>query len=208
VKIAGRELSLIQAVIATLVAVVLIGAYFSLRPPRISMTVGADAPPLPDFHLTDIGGHKRSLADYRGRTVMIFFGFTRCPDVCPTEFFKLAQAMRELGPDSDRIQVLFITLDPERDTPEVLSKYVTAFDKRFMGLTGTNDQIYAAAKSFGVTHVKLPVGSDYTIDHSIETHVIDAEQRRWFIGSARDSPGQIVADLRVLLDQESDEATK
>jgi cytochrome oxidase Cu insertion factor (SCO1/SenC/PrrC family) len=89
-----------------------------------------------DFHLTDANGKPRTLADYRGKAVVIFFGYTQCPDVCPTTLAELAEVMKRLGPDADRVQVLFVTVDPQRDTPELLSKYVPAFDPRFAGLYG------------------------------------------------------------------------
>ena len=108
----------------------------------------------PQFNLRDVGGRPRSLADFRGRVLVVFFGFTHCPDACPTELFKLALAMKQLGAVSDRIQVLFITLDPERDTPAVLESYVSAFDPRFVALTGTNSEIDAAAASFSCSSQK------------------------------------------------------
>ena len=115
----------------------------------------------PVLRLLDIAGHPRELADYRGRVLVIFFGFVRCPDACPTALFKLAQVMKRLGPASDRVQVLLITLDTERDTPELLKSYVTAFDPRFVGLTGTTEQIDSVAKSYWVVHVNAPTSNDY-----------------------------------------------
>src|SRR5262245_53773127 len=168
---------------------------FRLSPPAES---GAK---MPDFHLTDFNGRKHSLADYRGRVVAIFFGFTRCPAACPAELFKLQQVMKRLGADASNVQILFITLDPERDSPELMRSYLAGYDSRFVGLTGTMEQIYGAAQGFGVVHVKLPIGSDYVIDHSIETHVIDPEQRRWLIGSAKVSIDDLEHDIRELLDR-------
>ena len=152
-----------------------------------------------DLQLVDVNGRQRSLADYRGQVVVMFFGFTNCPDACPTEFFKLTQVMKRLGPSGDRVQVLFITLDPERDTPGILKSYVSAFDPRFVALTGTTPQIYAVTRAFGVVHVKLPIGSSYTIDHSLDTYVIDAQQQRRFIGAPEVSVDDLVHDLQLLL---------
>lgn len=152
-----------------------------------------------NLQLTDFDGRQRSLADYRGQVVVLFFGFTNCPDACPTEFFKLSQVVKRLGPAADKVQVLFVTLDPERDTPGILRSYVTAFDPRFVALTGTTQQIYAVTRSFDVMHVKLPMGNDYTIDHSLATHVIDAQQQHRFIASPDVSVGDLVHDLKLLL---------
>ena len=155
----------------------------------------------PDFQLTDFDGRLRSLRDYRGRVAVIFFGFTRCPNACPTELFKLAQVMKTLGPASARVQVLFVTLDPERDTPQLLKSYVTAFDPRFVGLTGTPEQIDRVANSYHVMHVKESIGNDYTIGHSTGTHVIDAQGRRRLIGPLDASVEDFVHDLRQLTRQ-------
>jgi protein SCO1 len=153
----------------------------------------------PDFRLTDFNGRPVSLADYRGRVVVIFFGFVRCPDACPTALFKLAQVMKRLGPASDRVQVLLITLDPERDTPELLKSYVTAFDPRFVGLTGTTEQIDSAAKSYWVVHVTAPTSNDYyAIDHSTATYVIDAQGQGRLIGTMATSVDDFVHDLKLL----------
>jgi protein SCO1/2 len=153
----------------------------------------------PDFRLTDFNGRPRSLADYRGRVVVIFFAFIHCPDACPTELFKLAQVMKRLGPASDRVQVLVITLDPERDTPDLLKSYVTAFDPRFVGLTGTAEQIDSAAKNYHVVYFTAPTSNDYyAIDHSTSTYVIDAQGQRRLIGSMTTSVDDFVHDLKLL----------
>lgn len=190
-----KRLLLLGAIVAVL------AAYAVWRADTLRLTAAAWEPAFADLQLTDFDGRQRSLADFRGRIVVLFFGFTRCPDACPTEFFKLAQVMKRLGPSGDGVQVLFVTLDPERDTPQILKSYVTAFDPRFVALTGTTGQIYAVTRSFDVAHVKLPVGTDYTIDHSIATHVIDAQQRRRFIGPPELSVNDVVHDLKLLLRQ-------
>lgn len=187
-----RLLSLGAIVVALL-------AYALWQATTLHLTAATWQPAFAAIELTDGNGQQRSLADFRGRVVVLFFGFTRCPDACPTELFKLAQVMKQLGPSADRVQVLFVTLDPERDTPQILKSYVTAFDPRFVALTGTTPQIYAVTRSFDVAHVKLAVGSDYTIDHSVAIHVIDARQRRRFVGSPDLSINEMVHDLRLLL---------
>ncbi|WP_129780909.1 SCO family protein [Peristeroidobacter soli] len=155
--------------------------------------------PTPDFSLTDGNGHVQTLSNFRGRVVVMFFGFTRCPDVCPTELFKLSQVMQSLGEDAEHVQVLFITLDPERDTPELLSNYTAAFNPSFLGLTGTRQQIDALAKDYFVVHARVPVGDSYVIDHSTFTYILDRQGRLRLL-ARMDTPGPtLVHDLRLLV---------
>jgi protein SCO1 len=153
------------------------------------------------FSLTDHTGKPRTLADYKGKVVIVFFGYTQCPDVCPTTMAEMAGVMQKLGPQADQVQVLFITLDPERDTQPLLASYVPAFDKRFVGLYGTPEQTAKTAKDFKVFFSKVP-GKDpgsYTIDHMAGSYVFDRDGRlRLFIrhGGSADA---IVHDIRQLL---------
>jgi protein SCO1/2 len=153
------------------------------------------------FTLTDHTGKPRTLADYKGKVAIVFFGYTQCPDVCPTTMAEMATVMQKLGPLADRVQVLFITLDPERDTQELLANYVPAFDKRFLGLRGTPEQTAKTAKEFKVFYSKVP-GTDpgsYTIDHTAGSYVFDRDGRlRLFIRHGQ-GPDPIVHDLRQLL---------
>jgi protein SCO1/2 len=153
------------------------------------------------FALTDHTGKPRTLADYKGKVVVVFFGYTQCPDVCPTTMAEMASVMQKLGPLSDRVQVLFITLDPERDTQQLLANYVPAFDKRFVGLRGTPDETARTAKEFKVFYSKVP-GTDpgsYTIDHTAGSYVFDRDGRlRLFIRHGQGAD-PIVHDLRQLL---------
>ena len=150
------------------------------------------------FSLTDHTGKPRTLADFKGKAVVVFFGYTQCPDVCPTTMAEMATVMQKLGPLADQVQVLFITLDPERDTQQLLASYVPAFDKRFLGLRGTPEQ---TAQEFKVFYAKVP-GSDpksYTIDHTAGSYVFDRDGRlRLFIRHGQ-GPDPIVHDLRQLL---------
>ena len=133
-----------------------------------------------ELQLTDFNGQARGLADFKGKVVVVFFGYTHCPDVCPTTMSELASAMKKLGPDADKVQVLFVTADPARDTAEVLKQYVTAFDPRFLGLRGTPEQTAQAAKNFKVLVQKnKPSGgsANYTVDHSSGTYLYDPEGR-------------------------------
>jgi protein SCO1/2 len=153
------------------------------------------------FSLTDHTGKPRTLADYKGKVVLVFFGYTQCPDVCPTTMAEMAAVMQKLGPQADQVQVLFITLDPERDTPSLLASYVPAFDKRFVGLYGTPEQTAKVARDFKVFYSKVPgkEPGSYTIDHTAGTYAYDREGRvRLFIrhGSGTDA---VVHDIRQLL---------
>jgi protein SCO1/2 len=152
----------------------------------------------PNFKLVDFDGRPRTLADYRGRVLVIFFGFVRCPDACPAELFKLGLVMNQLGPTARHVQVLFVTLDPQRDTQALLKNYVTAFDPRFIGLSGTVTQIDQAASSFHVEYARVGVGADYTIDHSTSTFVLDATGRLRLVGAANTSIGDFAHDLAAL----------
>jgi protein SCO1 len=119
----------------------------------------------------------RHLDDFRGKAVVLFFGFTHCPDVCPTTLADLAGVMKTLGPDAERVQVLFVTLDPERDTPGDLAQSVHAFDARFIGLRGDDAATQRVAKDFKIYYEKRKQGDTYTIDHSAQSYVIDPQGR-------------------------------
>ena len=149
--------------------------------------------------LTDHNGTQRSLEDFRGKAVVVFFGFTQCPDFCPTTLADIASSLKGLGPEAERVQVLFVTVDPERDTQDVLRKYVTAFDPRFLGLYGDPEATRKAAKEFKVYFEKRKSGQTYTMDHSAQSYVIDPQGRlRLFVRHER--IGQdLTEDLRTLL---------
>jgi protein SCO1/2 len=154
-----------------------------------------------DFALTDHNGKPRTLADFRGKAVVVFFGYTQCPDVCPTTLAALAETMKQLGRDADRVQVLFVTVDPERDTRELLAQYVPAFDPRFLGLYGNADATARVAKEFKIVYQKQAGGSpaSYTMDHSAGTYVFDPQGRlRLFVGLAQ-GPDVFTHDLREIL---------
>lgn len=154
-----------------------------------------------DFALTDHNGKPRTLADFKGKAVVVFFGFTHCPDVCPTTMAEMASVMQELGPQADKVQVLFITLDPERDTPELLSKYVPAFDPRFLGLVGDKAQTDKVAADFKVFFQKVPgkEPGSYSMDHTAGSYVFDPQGRiRLFVRHGQGA-APIVHDLKLLL---------
>jgi len=156
-----------------------------------------------DFQLTDHNGQPRSLKDFRGKVVVVFFGYTQCPDVCPTTMAELAEAKKLLGPDADKVQGLFITIDPERDTPEVLKAYMANFDPGFLALRGTPEQVAAAAKEFKVFFRKVPgqTATSYTMDHSAASFAFDT-QGRLRLYTRYGSGAQVLAsDLKLLLNQ-------
>ncbi|HXD40615.1 MAG TPA: SCO family protein [Ramlibacter sp.] len=156
-----------------------------------------------DFQLTDHNGQVRSLKDFRGKVVVVFFGYTQCPDVCPTSMAELAEAKKLLGADGAKIQGLFITLDPERDTPEVLKAYMANFDPGFLALRGTPEQVAAAAKEFKVFYRKVPgqTATSYTLDHSAASFTFDT-QGRLRLYTRYGSGAQVLAsDLKLLLNQ-------
>jgi protein SCO1/2 len=154
-----------------------------------------------DFALVDHNGTPRTLADFRGKAVVVFFGYTQCPDVCPTTMAELAEAMRRLGQEAARVQVLFVTVDPERDTSELLKQYVPAFNPTFLGLTGDAAAIERTAKEFKIIYRKQPGTSpgSYSMDHSAGTFIYDPQGRlRLYVGYGQ-GPDVFAHDLRELL---------
>ena len=154
-----------------------------------------------DFNLVATDGKPRRLADYQEKVVAMFCGYTHCPDVCPTTLTRLREAMKQLGADAKRVQVLFVTLDPERDTPELLAQYVPAFDPSFIGLTGTPEAIATTAKDFKVFYQKQPGSSPegYTIDHSAGIFVFDPQGRLRLFMRDGEEAAKMAADIKVLL---------
>jgi len=151
------------------------------------------------LELTDHNGKPRRLEDFRGKAVVLFFGFTHCPDICPTTLAETAAAVRKLGADGERVQVLFITVDPQRDTPEALAKYVTAFDPRFLGLRGDEQATQRTAKEFKVFYEKRKTGDTYSVDHSGQTYVIDPQGRLRLLVRPERIAEDLSEDLRTLL---------
>lgn len=154
-----------------------------------------------DFALTDQNGNRRTLADFRGKVVLVFFGYTQCPDVCPTTLADMAQVKAKLGSAGDKLQVLFISVDPERDTQSVLAQYVPSFDRTFVGLYGTADEIARTAKEFKVLYQKVPgkTPTSYSIDHTAGSYLFDPQGRvRLFVKHSQ-SVDSIAADVRRLM---------
>lgn len=151
--------------------------------------------------LTDHHGQPRTLADFRGKAVIVFFGYTSCPDVCPTALARFAEAMQQLGADAARVQVLFVTLDPARDTPAKLAAYVPWFDPSFLGLYGDAAATAAAAREFKVFYAKKETGGGmaYVLDHSAGAYVFDPAGRIRLYVKDDATIAAIVGDLRDLL---------
>jgi protein SCO1/2 len=155
-----------------------------------------------DFHLTDQNGQPRSLEDFRGKAVVVFFGYTMCPDVCPTTLAELAQVKKLLGGDGDRLQVLFITVDPERDTPQLLKAYMANFDPSFLALRCSPEQLAVLARNFKIYYKKVDgkTPDSYTMDHSAGCYVYDLQGRLRLYCRYGVDPQAIASDIRTLLE--------
>ena len=154
------------------------------------------------FSLLDPEGKTKTLADFRGKVIVMFFGYTQCPDICPTTLTEMQQVMTLLGPQADKIQVLFVTVDPERDTTEILKQYVPAFDSRFLGLRPADKAaLEKVTKDFKIYYKKVPGSSPnlYTVNHTAGSYVFDPEgYLRLYIKHAQD-PETLAQDLKGLL---------
>jgi protein SCO1/2 len=153
------------------------------------------------FNLTDHTGKPRTLVDFKGKAVALFFGYTHCPDVCPTTMADLKQAMKLLGSRADEVQVLFVTLDPARDTQELLAQFVPSFDKRFIGLRGTEEETAATAEVFKVYSKKVEAQGKggYTIDHSAGTYIFDKLGKIRLYVDYGEKPSEIASDIKQIL---------
>jgi protein SCO1 len=155
-----------------------------------------------DFRLTDHNGKPRTMADFRGKVVAIFFGFTHCPDVCPTTLSEMKRVVELMGKDGERVQVLFVTVDPKRDTPESLAKYVPSFNPTFLGLSGDDAATAKVARDFKIIYRVQPgkTPDSYTLDHSAGMLVFDPKgELRLMVGYQMFTPEQIAADFKRLL---------
>ena len=152
-----------------------------------------------NFNLTDHNGKLHTLDDFKGKVVALFFGYTHCPDICPTTLADLAQVMSILGKDANKVQVLFVTVDPERDQPEMLVKYVSAFDRTFLALSGDAQATEQAAKAFDVTYQQQPTGSSYSVDHSVGVFLIDPQGQVRLRAADTQRPAWLAEDIRLLL---------
>jgi protein SCO1/2 len=151
--------------------------------------------------MPDFNGKMRHLSDFKGKVVVMFFGYTQCPDVCPTTMAELSTVMKQLGPKADQVQVLFVSLDPDRDTPKILSEYVPNFDKRFLGLVGDQAATQKIAKDFKIFYEKVPgkTPGSYSLDHSAGSYVFDKEGHIRLFVRFNQGPEPITHDLKLLL---------
>ncbi|MBL8350534.1 MAG: SCO family protein [Burkholderiaceae bacterium] len=151
--------------------------------------------------LTDADGQRRTLADFKGKVVVVFFGYTQCPDVCPTTMAELAEVKRQLGADGARVQGIFVTVDPERDTAALLKAYVANFGPDIVGLRGTPDEIKAAAKEFKVFYGKVPgkTETSYTVDHTAGSYIFDTQGKVRLFTRYGSGAQALIDDLKLLL---------
>ena len=154
-----------------------------------------------DFHLVDQNGRPRSMADFRGKAVVMFFGFTRCPDVCPTTLSDLRKAIQLLGPDAERVQVLFITVDPARDTQEVLAAYIASFHPSFLALRGDEEATRRVARDFKIMYNVQPgkTAATYTVDHTAAALAFDPQGRLRLFINYELGADKIAPDLKLIL---------
>lgn len=189
-------------ILFTIAALVLLVACEPAKPPFNAIDITGATGYGNDFRLTDHNGKARTMADFNGKAVAIFFGFTHCPDVCPTTLSDMKRVMEKLGSDSARLQVLFVTVDPKRDTPALLAKYVPSFNASFLGLYGDDEATAKIARDFKIIY-RLQAGKtldSYTVDHSAGTLVFDPQGAlRLYIDYGRLTPEQIAADIKRLL---------
>jgi|SRR5215471_10236744 len=194
---ASRTLLILSAFVAGLVlcfGVILIVA--GRGPSPFAQTATAIGGP---FELTDQDGRTVSDRDFKGHPFLVFFGFTHCPDVCPTTLFEISELLRTLGPDADKVNALFVTVDPERDTPAELKDYLASFDSHLRGLTGTADAIAAVTKGYRVYVKKVPQENGYTMDHTAIVYLMDKDGRFVAPFNVKRSTADAAADLRKYL---------
>jgi protein SCO1/2 len=160
--------------------------------PSLPQTAAIGGP----FRLTDQNGGTVTEQDFKGAPFLVFFGFTHCPEVCPTTLFEVSQILRKLGPDAARVRVAFITIDPERDTPAVLKDYLSSFNPHMLALTGDPAAIAAVAKAYRVYYKKVPLENDYTMDHTAIVYLMDKDGRFVSPFSLKRTTDAAAADLR------------
>jgi protein SCO1/2 len=172
------------------------------RAPTASVTAGAPQPSTVGgpFTLTDQDGRRVTEKDFSGKPFLVFFGFTHCPDICPAALFEMSEVLNSLGPDASRTAALFVTVDPERDTPEVLKTYLSNFNPGIRGLTGTVDEVMAAAKTYRAYARKVPQeNGDYSMDHTAVVYLMDKQGRFVAPFNLKRSPDEAAAELRPYL---------
>jgi protein SCO1 len=194
VRILVTSVAFLAGLVLCLGAVLIVSGRFSAPVARQIAAIGGP------FKLTDQNGKEVTDADMKGHPFLVFFGFTHCPDICPTSLFEMSEVLRALGPDADRTHALFITVDPERDTPAVMKDYLSSFDSHLIGLTGDPAAVAAAGKAYRVYYKKVPLdGGDYTMDHTAIIYLMDKDGRFVAPFSLKRSADAAAADLRKYL---------
>lgn len=190
------------AAASAIAALALAGCQPTPQPPTFQATDITGAAFARDFRLTDHNGQVRALADFRGKVVAVFFGYTHCPDVCPTTLADFANALQTMGPLADRVQVIFVTVDPARDTPEMLRQFVPSFNPAFLGMYADAGTLEQLAKEYKVVYQKTSVkaADDYLIDHSAGTYVYDPKGNLRLLVPYGSGPDAIAQDLKTLLE--------
>ncbi len=191
-----------------LLTLLAVGALAACKPMEKPSFAGIDltgASYARDFALKDVEGRERHIADFKGKVLVVFFGFTQCPDVCPSTLSELALVKQELGEDGKRVQSIFITVDPERDTPELLKAYMASFGADGVALRGSAEQTLAVAKEFKVFYAKVPnkAGDNYTVDHTAASFLFDAKGRVRVYHRNTAGPQALKNDLQQLLRESS-----
>ncbi|WID94860.1 SCO family protein [Bosea vestrisii] len=190
------------AVVAFTAGAILLGWWHVDGPGRPNSGTVASSP-LADvggaFSLTDHTGRKVTQADYQGKPALVFFGFTNCPEVCPTTLFELTTLLGKLGADADKLNVLFVTVDPGRDTPAQLALYLQSFDPRIVGLSGSQAEVDAALKAYKAYAKRLPTADGYTMDHTASVYLMDAEGRFRSLIDYHEEQDSALAKVRLLL---------
>ncbi|WP_233802533.1 SCO family protein [Paraburkholderia sp. HP33-1] len=195
----------VGATLGTLVALVALTGCTQRAEPWLLTNVTGHLPDL-DFTLTDDAGRPVSAASFKGRASLVYFGYTHCPDVCPETMGRLMQVLARLGPDAQKVRILFITVDPARDTPRALHDYVGAFDAEHAeGLTGTDWQIESLAKRYRVAYQmeKRDPNGNYEVTHSSAVYVFDSQGHARLLATDHDTPDAIAQDLRRVIDDQS-----
>ncbi|MHB1218492.1 MAG: SCO family protein [Alphaproteobacteria bacterium] len=187
----------ITAILAVIAAGAALWSFFHAPSPRTA-TSGTAAVGGP-FTLVDQQGRTVTDETFRARWMLVFFGFTHCPDVCPTALNDMSAVLAELGPAADKVQPIFVTVDPERDTVEAMSQYVANFDPRIVALTGTPEQIAQAARAYRVYYKKVPQGDDYTMDHTGILYLMDPQGQFMTHFTPNTPPADMAARIRKLL---------
>ncbi len=190
---ASRMLMISAAFAVGLVACFLVVLLVTDRAPIRAVQSSAIGGP---FRLVDQDGRTVTDADFKGHPFLVFFGFTHCPDVCPTTLFEVSELMGKLGSDADKVNALFVTVDPERDTPAVLKDYLASFDPRLRGLTGDGDAVASALKGYRVYAKKVPQGDSYTMDHTAIVYLMDKNGQFVAPFSLKRKPEDAAADLK------------